>query len=123
MSPELREDIHDELGVALVACSLKGWRKTQEDTSAVSCTSIMEWKPRLGPGVVGYRPLILGTSVEAFISPLQYHVQHRERVKDVDRRMLTTTDAEAVGQIDTISTAYGYFCASIVRDFPRVLLL
>ena len=35
MSPDLREDIHEELGVALVACSLKGWRKSQEDTSAV----------------------------------------------------------------------------------------
>lgn len=35
MSPNLREDIHEELGVALVACSLKGWRKSQEDTSAV----------------------------------------------------------------------------------------
>lgn len=38
MSPELREDIHEDLGVSLVACSLKGWRKTQEDTSAVSVT-------------------------------------------------------------------------------------
>ncbi|CAN0118243.1 unnamed protein product, partial [Ectocarpus sp. 4 AP-2014] len=35
MSPELREDIHEDLGVSLVACSLKGWRKTQEDTSAI----------------------------------------------------------------------------------------
>ncbi|CAM9676769.1 unnamed protein product, partial [Scytosiphon promiscuus] len=35
MSPELREDIHEDLGIALVACSLKGWRKTQEDTSSI----------------------------------------------------------------------------------------
>eukprot|EP00904_Undaria_pinnatifida_P010756 jgi/Undpi1/6810/HiC_scaffold_21.g09286.m1 len=35
ISPELRENFHEGLGVALVACSLKGWRKTQEDTSSI----------------------------------------------------------------------------------------
>lgn len=50
MSPEIREEIQEELGVALVACSLKGWRRTQEDTSAVSPNG----KPRLRPEVVGW---------------------------------------------------------------------
>ncbi|CAM9633145.1 unnamed protein product [Ectocarpus sp. 6 AP-2014] len=50
MSPELREDIHEDLGVSLVACSLKGWRKTQEDTSAI-VINLGGRKDMLGVGV------------------------------------------------------------------------
>eukprot|EP00903_Cladosiphon_okamuranus_P011424 g10765.t2 len=50
MSPDLREDIHEELGVALVACSLKGWRKSQEDTSAI-VINLGGHKDMLGVGV------------------------------------------------------------------------
>eukprot|EP00752_Nemacystus_decipiens_P018655 g16725.t1 len=50
MSPDLREDIHEELGVALVACSLKGWRKSQEDTSAI-VINLGGQKDMLGVGV------------------------------------------------------------------------
>lgn len=60
MSPELREDIHEELGIALVACSLKGWRKTQEDTSSVR-GFVMHWS---GGGTLSCAPVRprMGTS-------------------------------------------------------------